>query len=246
MRLSERGKIPTNAKYYNPRVAFDGVHWYISVGFEVNSQTTALTQNSLGIDVGVKHLAVCSNGKIYPNINQTKRVKKLEKRLRRLQRKCSRKYEMNKIQEKGGKFRYVKTRNITKLEKQIQKLRVRITNIREDYEHKVSNELVRTKPARIVMEDLNIKGMMKNRHLSKAIQDQRLYAFKQKIKYKCEMYGIEFIEADPWYPSSKTCSACGHVKKTLTLSERIFVCDACGISIDRDLNASINLSKYTA
>lgn len=153
---------------------------------------------------------------------------------------------MNKIQEKGGAVRYVKTRNIAKLEKKIKKLMRRLTNIRNDYEEKVSTELVRTKPSRMVMEQLNIKGMMKNRHLSKAIQQQRFYSFKKKIQHKCEKYGIAFIEADPWYPSSKMCHACGYVKPRLSLSERLFVCEFCGVHIDRDINASINLSRYFA
>jgi putative transposase len=161
--LSEKGEIPVQAKYVNPRVTFDGVHGYISVSFEVDSPNEALSNELLGMDVGVKYFVVCSNGTIYPNVTQSKRLKRLEKRFRRLQRKCSRKYERNKIQEEGGVIRYVKTRNMTKLETQMQKLRIQMKNIRKDYE-KGSNELVRTKPARIIMEDLNIKGIMKNRH----------------------------------------------------------------------------------
>ncbi|OSX53156.1 RNA-guided endonuclease InsQ/TnpB family protein [Anoxybacillus ayderensis] len=246
VRLSERGKIPTNTKYYNPRITFDGVHWYVSVGYDVPKPSVALNSHTLGIDVGIKDLAVCSDGRVFPNINRTKEIKKLEKRLRRLQRKCSRKYEMNKMQEKGGAVRYVKTRNITKLERQMQKIQIRLEHKRMDYENQVVNELVRTKPSRIVMEHLNIRGMMKNRHLSKAIQQQRLYTLKQKIKHKCEWFGIEFVEADRWYPSTKMCHSCGHIQPKIKLSDRVFRCDHCGMEMDRDLNASINLSTYPA
>ena len=163
----------------------------------------------------------------------------LEKKLRKLQRKVSNKYDKNK---KGGS--YVKTSNIIKLEKNIRKLHRNLDNIRTDYRHKVTTEIVRTKPSRIVMESLNVKGMMKNKHLSKAVSQQGFFQFKTILKYKAERYGIEFVEADIWYPSSKTCSECGNIKTDLSLSERTFVCGSCGAAIDRDKNASINLSRY--
>lgn len=240
IKLSENNRIPTNLKYSNPRVSFDGVHWYVSVGIELNEVLVELTNESIGIDVGVKDLAICSHKEeAYKNINKTKRVKKLEKKLRRLQRKISRKYEKNK----EGKS-YVKTSNIIKLEKSIKKLHKRLDNIRTDYRHKVTTEIVKAKPSRIVMESLNINGMLKNKHLSKAVAQQGLYEFKTMLKYKAEKYNIEFVEADKWYPSSKTCSKCGYVKPKLSLSERTFVCEGCGTVIDRDRNASINLSRY--
>ena len=238
--LSEKNRIPENANYSNPRVKFDGVQWYISVSIEVEQETVELTDESIGIDVGVKDLAICSNmEKPYKNINKTKKVKKLEKKLRKLQRKASNKYEKNK----EGRS-YAKTSNIIKLEKNIRKLHKRLDNIRTDYRHKVTTEIVKTKPSRIVMEGLNISGMMKNKHLSKAIQQQGLYQFSQFIQYKAIKQGTEFIKADKWYPSSKTCSECGHVKPRLSLSEREFRCECCGLIIDRDKNASINLSRY--
>jgi putative transposase len=238
--LSEYGRIPMNVKYNNPRVSFDGVHWYISVGVEFQQELVELTGESIGIDVGIKDLAICSNReKPYKNINKTKKVKKLEKKLRRLQRKVSNKYQLNK---RGGS--YVKTSNIIKLERSIIKLHKNLDNIRTDYRHKITTEIVKTKPSRIVMETLNVKGMMKNRHLSKAIAKQGFFEFKTMIQYKAEKYGIEFVEADKWYPSSKTCSECGHVKPKLSLSERTFICEECGAVIDRDKNASINLSRY--
>lgn len=209
---------------------------------EVKEETIELTGESVGIDLGIKDLAICSNKEEpYKNINKTKRVRKQEKKLRRLQCKISRKYEKNK----EGRS-YVKTSNIIKLEKRIRKTHKRLDNIRTDYRHKVTTEIVKTKPSRVVMEDLNISGMMKNKHLSKAIAQQGLYEFKSMMKYKCEKYGINFIEADKWYPSSKTCSECGYIKTKLALSERKFECECCGAVIDRDKNASINLSRYKA
>ena len=239
--LSEKDRIPEDSKYTNPRVTFDGVQWYISVGIEVEQETLELTTESLGIDVGIKDLAICSNGIIVKNINKTKKIKKLEKKKRRLQRKVSNKYLKNKEGEC-----YRKTRNIIKLEKNIKKLHRRLDNVRTDYKHKVTTKIVKTKPSRIVMENLNVKGMMKNRHLSKAIGQQGLFNFKNMIQYKSKKIGTEFVEADRWYPSSKTCSECGHVKIKLSLSEREFRCECCGTVIDRDLNASINLSRYKA
>ena len=240
VKLSEKNRIPEDIKYTNPRVKFDGVHWYVSVGIEVEKKPVELTGCSIGIDVGVKELAVCSNIKeAYKNINKTKKLRKIEKKLKRLQRKVSNKYE----KKKEGRS-YVKTGNIIKLEKNIKKLHRRLDNIRTDYRHKVTTEIVKTKPSRIVMENLNISGMMKNKHLSKAIQQQGLYEFSKFIKYKAERQGTEFVEADKWYPSSKTCSECGYVKAKLSLSEREFRCECCGAVIDRDKNASINLSRY--
>ena len=240
VKLSEYNRIPTSAKYSNPRVSFDGVHWYVSVGIELSQTPVELTDESVGIDVGIKDLAICSHKEEpYKNINKTKRVKKLDKKLRRLQRKVSRKYEKNR----EGRS-YVKTSNIIKLEKSIKKLHKKLDNIRTDYRHKVTTEIVRTKPSRIVMENLNVSGMLKNKHLSKVVAQQGLYEFKAMLKYKAEKYGVEFVEADKWYPSSKTCSECGYVKPKLSLSERTYVCECCGAVIDRDKNASINLSRY--
>lgn len=237
--------LPMGVKYTNPRISYDGKYWYLSVGIEQPLHEEALTDVSLGIDVGVKVLAVCSDGQVFKNINKTRTVKKLEKRLKRLQKQVSRKYEMNK-QFKGGEVRcqFVKTNNIIKLEKQIRLIHRRLKNIRLNHLHQATNQIVKTKPSRLVMETLNIKGMMKNKHLSKAIAQQGWYEFKRQLQYKGEKYGIEFVEADKWYPSSKTCSHCGNVKTKLSLSERTYHCEACGLSIDRDWNASINLSRY--
>jgi len=242
VKLSEYGRTPQNGKYTNPRISHDGVNWYVSVGIEIKIEPIELTGESIGIDLGLKDLAVISTkDNPYKNINKSKRVKKLEKKKRRLQRKVSKKY----IENKKGES-YVKTKNIIKLEKDIRKLHKRLDNIRTDYRHKITTEIVKTKPSQIVMESLNVSGMVKNRHLSKAIANQGFYEFKKMIEYKCEKYGIKFVEADTWYPSSKTCSKCGHIKQKLSLSERIYVCEDCGYEIDRDKNASINLSRYEA
>lgn len=236
--IKTKEQVPMDVKYTNPRVSFDNKYWYLSVGVEVEQPITQLTGESLGIDVGVKYLAICSNGMIFKNINKSKKVKKLKKVLKRKQRQCSRKYEKNK---KGKE--YVKTKNIAKLEKQIRLLHRKLKNIRSNHIYQATNKIVKAKPSRVVMETLNIKGMMKNRHLSKAIAEQCLYDFKTKIKYKCEFYGIEFVEADKWFPSSKMCSCCGAIKKDLKLKDRVYQC-SCGLKIDRDFNASINLSRY--
>ena len=236
--------IPLDVKYSNPHISFDGKYWYISVGVERELPKVKLTDESIGIDVGVKDLAICSNGMTFKNINKTKEVKRLKKVLKRKQRKVSRKYEINKI-KKGGENRcqFKKTNNIIKLEKEIRLLHRRLTNIRSNHIHQATNKIVKIKPSRVVMETLNIKGMMKNRHLSKVIAEQCLYEFKRQIQYKCKKYGIEFVEADKWFPSSKTCSCCGAIKKDLKLKDRVYQC-SCGLKIDRDLNASINLSRY--
>lgn len=242
--IKTKEQVPLNVKYTNPRISFDNKYWYLSVGVEIEEPTIELTDQSIGVDLGLKDLAICSNGMTFKNINKTKEVKRLKKVLKRKQRKVSRKYEMNKI-KKGGEVRcqYKKTNNITKLENEIRLLHRRLSNIRSNHIHQTTNKIVKTKPSRVVMETLNIKGIMKNKHLSKAISEQCLYDFKTKMKYKCEFYGIEFVEADKWYPSSKMCSNCGAIKKDLKLSDRIYKC-SCGLYIDRDYNASINLSKY--
>ena len=231
-------QLPMNTKYMNPRVSYDNKYWYLSVSYEQEFVKPKLTDEVIGIDLGIKTLAVCSNGMEFKNINKTAKVKKIEKRLRRLQRSASRKYEMNK---EGN--RYVKTCNIIKIEKQIQLLHRRLSNIRNNHLHQTTNAIVRTKPSKVVMEDLNVKGMMKNRNLAKAIAQQKFYEFKRQMEYKCEKYGIEFIQVGRFFPSSKLCSNCGQIKKNLKLSDRVYHCD-CGLHIDRDLNASINLANY--
>lgn len=239
LKLAEYGRIPVEGKYSNPRITFDGLNWSLSVGIEVGDMTiNKLASEPIGIDVGIKDLAIISNGKKYKNINKTKAVKKVNKRLKRLQKQASRQYEKNyknKIKGKG--------RNLLKLENQIKKTYKRLTNIRTNHLHQATSELVIAKPEYIVIESLNIKGMMKNKHLSKAFAEQSLYEFRRQLEYKCLWYGVSLIFANRFYPSSKTCSCCGNVKKGLKLSDRVYRCK-CGFVMDRDLNASINLREY--
>lgn len=241
-------KLIGNQKYSNPRISYDGKNWFLSVGYEIDEEEVELSNESLGIDVGVKELAVCSNGSVYKNINKSKEVKRLERKLKREQRKLSRKLEANTLKRDKNNRPIYKTplremKNIQKQNQVIRQLHKRLTNIRTNHLHQATAEIVKTKPSRIVMETLNIKGMMKNKHLSKAIGQQKLYEFKRQIQYKCQKYGIEFVEVDTWYPSSKTCSCCGAIKSDLRLKDRVFKCD-CGLALDRDLNAALNLANY--
>ena len=238
IRLCEKGRIPVDCKYINPRVTFDG-NWWISVGLEYEDNIHKPINEGIGIDLGIKDLAICSDGIVYKNINKTSKIKKLKKKKRRLQRKVSNKYLINK---KG--VRYIKTSNIIKLEKQLLKLNKRLTGIRTNYLHEVTTEIINREPIFIALEDLNVKGMMKNKHLAKAIQEQSFYEFKRIITYKALWNNIEIVDVPRFYPSSKTCSECGSYKKDLKLSDREYVCEECGCIIDRDLNASINLAKY--
>jgi len=239
IRLAEKGRIPVNAKYSNPRVTFDGINWWISVGIEAPENTNKPLNDGIGIDIGIKTLAVCSDTKEYQNINKTAKVRKLKKKKRRLQRRISKKYSKNK---KG--VRYCKTRNIIKSEKQLLKINHRLTNIRHDHIHKATSEIISRQPKFIVMEDLNVKGMMKHEHLAKAVQEQCFYEFYRQIQYKCQWNNIEFVTADRYYPSSKKCMCCGNIKKNLKLFDRIYHCDNCGNTVDRDYQASVNLMRY--
>ena len=238
IKLCEKGRIPTDCKYMNPRFTYDGLYWYVSVGIEVNDNTTLPSNEGIGIDLGIKDLAICSDGNTYKNINKTQTVKKLEKKKRRLQRSISRKYEENK---KGAS--YCKTSNIIKSEKELLKLNHRLTNIRQNYLHQTSAKIVKREPSFICIEDLNVSGMMKNKHLSKAVQQQGFYEFRRQIEYKTMWNNIPVVIADRFFPSSKLCSCCGKIKKDLKLSERIYKCE-CGNVVDRDLQAALNLKKY--
>lgn len=239
IKLAEPNRIPINAKYYNPRITFDDLNFWISVGIECEESEENPTNQGIGIDIGIKDLAVCSDKKVYKNINKTAKVRKLKKKKRRLQRRISKKYSKNKKGEC-----YCKTRNIVKSEKKFLKITHRLTDIRHNYLHQTTSEIVSRKPKFIVLEDLNVKGMMKNRHLSNAVQKQCFYEFYRQIQYKCNWNHIKFITADRYYPSSKLCSCCGYVKKDLKLSERIYICPECHNVIDRDYQASVNLMRY--
>jgi putative transposase len=231
--------IINQGKFTNPRIKYENNKWILTFGIEFNKQEYVLTDNSMGIDLGIKDLCVVSYGTqyaVFKNINKTKGVKKLKKQIKHAQRKVSKKYDANKS--------YDKSNNIIKAEKRVKKLHNKLSNIRKDYIHQITRKLVNMLPNKIVMEDLNVSGMMKNRHLSKAIQEQCFAEFIRQIKYKCEEYGIKFIQADRFYPSSKTCACCGFINKDLKLKDRVYICPDCGFEIDRDLNASINLMNY--
>ena len=231
-------------KALNARISRTNGKWMLSFGMECENQAPILTDKPMGIDLGIKETMVVAYGNesiIFHNINKSKKVRELKKRIRNLQRVISRKYEANRVGKK-----YIKTNNIIKLENKLRKLYARLNGIRYNYIHQCTHKLISLLPCRVVMEDLNVMGMMKNRHLSKAIQEQCFYEIIRQMKYKCEWNGIPFIQADRFYPSSKTCSYCGAINKRLTLSDRTFICPECGFAIDRDYQAALNLMRYGA
>lgn len=242
-------KLRKGEKYSNPRISFDGKYWYLSVGYEVKESILQLTDESIGIDLGVKDLAICSNGETYKNINKSKEVRKLKKKLKREQRKLSRKMETD-IKGYASNRKPIFDRPLSEcrnFQKQKQKVKLiyrRLNNIRNNYLHQTTTEIVNQLPKQIVMETLNIRGMMKNKHLAEKIAEEKLYEFKRQIKYKSKLRGISLIEVPMIYPSSKMCSCCGHIKKDLKLSDRVYICPKCGLIIDRDFNASLNLANY--
>ena len=242
VRIKEKGYIPTTKNGYvikSGHVSIKADRYYVSVLIEIPDRRTANNSSKgIGIDLGLKGFAIVSNGKTYKNINKSAKLKKLEKKLAREQRGLSRKYENLK---KGGS---TQKRNIQKQMLKIQKLHHRIDNIRTDYINKIIAEIVKTKPSHITIEDLNVSGMMKNKHLSKAVASQKFYEFRSKLQAKCRENGIELRIVDRWFPSSKTCHCCKSIKKDLKLSDRIFRCD-CGYIEDRDFNAALNLRDAT-
>ncbi len=238
VRLAEHGRIPTDANYRNPRISFDGLNWWISVGIEYPDCKEESSNEGIGIDLGIKDLAVCSDTNSYKNINKSQTVQKLGKCKHRLQYSIFRKYDKNKKGES-----YCKTNNIVKNERLLLKVNHRLTNIRKNYLNQTTSEIVNRKPRFICIEDLNVSGMMKNRYVSKAVQNQGFFEFRKQLEYKCKEKGIPLIVADRYYPSSKLCSCCGKIKKDLKLSDRIYRC-SCGNVIDRDFQASLNLKAY--
>ena len=242
VRIKEKGYIPTTKNGYvikSGHVSIKADRYYVSVLIEIpDKRIPSHSSEGIGIDLGLKDFAIVSNGKTYKNINKSAKLRKLEKKLIREQRSLSRKYENLK---KGGS---TQKRNIQKQRLKIQKLHHRIDNIRTDYINKIIAEIVKTKPSYITIEDLNVSGMMKNKHLSKAVASQKFYEFKTKLEAKCKENGIELRVVDRWFPSSKTCHCCKSIKKDLKLSDRIFRCD-CGYIEDRDFNAALNLRDAT-
>ena len=238
IKLYEKDYIPEGLNYQNSRITFDGIDWWLSVGLPIKIEQYELTNEIIGIDLGLKELATCSNGMVFHNVAKSKEYQKINKSLKQKQRQVSRKYEMNKQENK-----FIKTSNIKKLERRLQKKRIKLDNIKKDYFHKSSTALVRTKPKAIVLEDLNVAGMRKNKHLSHSLQETSISTFKQMLISKAESHGIEVVLADRFYPSSQICSHCGS-RRSIKLSERTYKCPTCGLEIDRDLNASINLKHY--
>ena len=242
VRMKEKGYFPTTKDGYvikSGHVSIKADRYYVSVLIEIpNNKIANHSKEGIGIDLGLKEFAIVSNGKTYKNINKSAKLKKLEKQLIREQRSLSRKYENLKKGESTQRA------NIEKQKLKVQKLHHKIDNIRTDYINKTIAEIVKTKPSYITIEDLNVSGMVKNKHLSKAVASQKFYAFRTKLQAKCKERGIELRVVDRWYPSSKTCHCCGAIKKDLKLSDRIFQCD-CGYTEDRDFNAALNLRDAT-
>ena len=243
VKLKEKGYIPTTRQGYvikSGAVSYKAGRYYVSVLVDIpDKEKPDLNDFGIGIDLGIKDFAVISNGVVKKNINKTAKLKKLGKQLKREQRCLSRKHE--DLKKRNNKMKGEATRqNIQKQVLKVQKLHHRMDNIRTDYINKTVAEIVRTKPSYITIEDLNVKGMMKNRHLSKAIASQKFYEFRTKLEAKCKETGIELRVVDRWYPSSKLCHACGCIKKELKLSDREYICE-CGYHADRDYNASLNL-----
>lgn len=238
VRLKEKGYIPTSKDGFiviSGTISCKAGRYYISVLVDIQKQENISSNGfGIGIDLGLKNLAICSDGSIYCNINKRNHVRKINKKLVREQRKFSRKVISIKRGESTQK-------NFAKQKLKVQRLYQRLDNIRTDYLNKTIHSIVKTKPSYIVIEDLNVSGMMKNRHLSKVVSQQKFFEFRSKLIHKCKENNIELIIVDRWYPSSKLCHNCGHSKKDLKLSDRTYVCSECGYVEDRDINASLNL-----
>lgn len=242
VRLKEFGYIPTNSIVKSGTISQKSNRYYASILVEEDDiRVSKCTNEGIGIDLGIKDFAICSDKKKFKNINKTSTVKKVEKKLKREQRKLSRKYESLKIKNKIEEWRATR-QNIQKQVVKVQKLHQKLVNIRTDYINKTVFSIIKQKPSYITIEDLAVSNLMKNKHLSKAIASQKFFEFKTKLMSKCKQNNIELRIVDRFYPSSKTCSQCGEINKDLKLKDRIYKC-SCGLSIDRDLNASINLKN---
>lgn len=241
VRLKEYGYIPKNANIKSGTITKVVDRYFLSLVIEVEDTIKLINTNTegLGIDLGIKDTAICSNGKVFKNINKTNKVKRLKKKLKREQRKMSRSIEYSK----SKKIKLQELKNFNKKKLKVRKVFYRLNCIRNDYNNKIVNEITRTKLKYITIEDLKISNMMKNKHLSKAIQEQNLYTIRNKLINKCKERNIELRIVDTFFPSSKLCSSCGNIKKDLKLKDRIYKCDKCGLELDRDLNASINLKN---
>ena len=236
---STREDFDLSGKKQVANISFDGKYWYLSYVEDIEVQVTDLPEytDGVGIDLGIKTLATVSDGTTVPNIKTFRRVRILEKRLKRLQRKVSRKYLINKCNKHN------KTKNIIKLERQIKLIHRSIRNIRINHIRKFVSDLVKQQPEFIAVEVLNVTGMMKNKYLAKDIVNCSFYTIKEHLIRKAKERHIAVRLVDRFYPSSKTCSYCGHYKKELKLSQRVYHCDNCQEKIDRDLNAALNLAN---
>ena len=245
VRLKEKGYVPPGSKPSSVTVSRRVGRYFVSVLVDVEQPIRVNANQGVGVDLGIKTFASCSNGLEVKNVNKGKRVRRLERKLKREQRRLSRKLENKKRRgEKSATY----SANVSKQVKIIQKVHYRLANIRLNHVNQTVNALVKTKPTYVTVEDLNVKGLMRNWHLSRAIAQQNFFAFRERLTTKCRWLGIELRVADRWFPSSKTCSGCGLVKRDLKLSDRTFVCPQCGLTVDRDLNAAINLrdtDRYT-
>ena len=241
VRVKEYGYIPKNANIKSGTISKVADRYFLSLVMEVDDIVKTENKNikGLGVDLGIKDTAVCSDGRIFKNINKTKKVKKLKKKIKREQRKMARSIEYSK----SNKIKLKECKNFNKKKLKMQRLFYRLNCIRDDYNNKMVDEITRTKLKYITIEDLKVSNMMKNKHLSKAIQEQNFYSIRTKLMNKCKERNIELRLVDTFYPSSKTCSCCGEIKKDLKLNNRIYKCSNCGLEIDRDYNASINLEK---
>lgn len=244
VKLKEKGYIPTNLEVVSGTVSYKAGRYYISVLIkeEELKRNNLVFTDGIGIDLGIKEFATISNKIIKGNINKTQKVKKLEQKLKHETRRLSKKLLM-KNKNKRGEKPVTNSINIEKQILKIQKLYKKLSNIRNDYINKIVNELVKTKPEFITIEDLSVKRMLKNKHLSRFIAKQNFHAFRTKLQYKCKQYGIELRVVSRWFPSSKLCACCGNIKKDLKLSDRVYICNECGYENDRDLNAAINLKN---
>ena len=241
VRVKEYGYIPKNANIKSGTISKKADRYFLSLVMEVDDivKTENTSTKGLGIDLGIKDTAICSDGRVFKNINKTKKVKKIKKKLKREQRKMSRSVEYSK----SNKIKLKECKNFNKKKLKVQRLFYRLNCIRDDYNNKIVDEITRTKLKYITIEDLKVSNMMKNKHLSKAIQEQNFFSIRTKLINKCKERNIELRLVDTFYPSSKTCSCCGEIKKDLKLNDRIYKCSNCGLEIDRDYNASINLEK---
>ena len=241
VRVKEYGYIPKNANIKSGTISKIADRYFLSLVMEVDDivKTEDKSIKGLGIDLGIKDTAICSDGRVFKNINKTKRVKKIKKKIKREQRKMARSIEYSK----SKKIKLKECKNFSKKKLKLQRLFYRLNCIRDDYNNKMVDELTRTKLKYITIEDLRVSNMMKNKHLSKAIQEQNFFSIRTKLINKCKERNIELRLVDTFYPSSKTCSCCGSIKKDLKLNNRIYKCSNCGLEIDRDYNASINLEK---